>query len=178
MRLSLKLVPSILAVWWCSAPLAESLNLKFTNAQCEVLDKSFGSFEKCYLKALDRHNVSLDLYLKLYQLPLKSLKWHAQLFHRGNGFRPLLYNNTMDFCLFMKNPKRWMFWKIIWDAVLPYTNLNHTCPINHDVIIKSLILQMDMIKLIPFPPNTYMLRLRYFNDKSSGVEVRVNIDHY
>ncbi|XP_059224999.1 uncharacterized protein LOC106093847 [Stomoxys calcitrans] len=63
----------------------------------------------------------------------------------------------------MKNPKHWMFWKLIFDAFSPYTNMNHTCPVNHDVIVKDLSLTTDMMQLLPFPPNTYQLRFRFFN---------------
>uniref|UniRef100_A0A1I8P909 MD-2-related lipid-recognition domain-containing protein n=1 Tax=Stomoxys calcitrans TaxID=35570 RepID=A0A1I8P909_STOCA len=153
--------------------------LKFTNLECESFDKSLTSFDKCRLKALGRHNVSLNIYIKfnpsLY--PMNNIKINAQ-FHQRGSFGPYIYNDTMSFCEFMKNPKRWMFWKIIWEAILPATNMNHSCPVNHDVIIKDLSLKEDMMTMIPFPPNTYQIRLRFFNSTLPGFECRMHLTVY
>uniref|UniRef100_A0A1I8PF82 Uncharacterized protein n=1 Tax=Stomoxys calcitrans TaxID=35570 RepID=A0A1I8PF82_STOCA len=154
------------------------INLKFTNLECETFNKSVASFEKCQLKALGRHNVSANVNIKINVLPVDNVMLNAQLFHKGSGYRPFLYNDTLDFCRFMKNPKRWMFWKIVWDAVKPHTNMNHTCPVDHDIVVANLSLSPDMIKLIPFPANSYMLRLKFFNQLYRGFEIRVYISLY
>ncbi|XP_075160411.1 uncharacterized protein LOC142233396 [Haematobia irritans] len=156
----------------------DGVYLKFTNLECESFNKSVASFEKCKLKALARHNVSLDIYIKLNVLPVSEIMLNAQLLHKGNGYRPFMYNDTMDFCRFMKNPKRWMFWKIVWDAVMPSTNLNHTCPVVHDIVVNQLSLNPEMMKLVPFPANTYLVRLTFFNTQYRGLEVRVYITVY
>ncbi|XP_059217521.1 uncharacterized protein LOC131994711 [Stomoxys calcitrans] len=86
--------------------------------------------EKCYLKARARDTVSFHLYAEMHQLPLTNMTVNAQLFVKGNGYRPFLYNDTLDFCKFVKNPNRYMFWKIIYEIQKPYSTVNHSCPIN------------------------------------------------
>uniref|UniRef100_A0A1I8PBL3 Uncharacterized protein n=2 Tax=Stomoxys calcitrans TaxID=35570 RepID=A0A1I8PBL3_STOCA len=97
----------------------------------------------------------------MHQLPLTNMTVNAQLFVRGNGYRPFLYNDTLDFCQFVRNPNRYMFWKIVYQIQKPYSNVNHTCPFNHDVIIDGLILNAEMLRLIPFPSNDYMIQMKY-----------------
>uniref|UniRef100_A0A1I8Q3Q1 MD-2-related lipid-recognition domain-containing protein n=1 Tax=Stomoxys calcitrans TaxID=35570 RepID=A0A1I8Q3Q1_STOCA len=178
MRVGPNFVLQAFIVLWGFATIGEGLFVKFTNLECESFNKSVVKFEKCRLKAVARHNVSLNIHIKFFVNPIHDIKLHAQLLHKGNGFRPLLYNDTLDFCQFMKNPKRWMFWKLIFDAFSPYTNMNHTCPVNHDVIVKDLSLTTDMMQLLPFPPNTYLLRFRFFNAIYRGFQTSVQLTVY
>ncbi|XP_075159499.1 uncharacterized protein LOC142232734 [Haematobia irritans] len=135
-------------------------NVKFTNLQCELLDSSFASIKKCQLRALARDVVSLNLHVALHQLPVGNISFNGQLYHRGNGYRPFMYNDTIDFCSFVKKPSRNMIWKIIYEMFKPYTNINHSCPYNHDLIIDKWILKPEMFELIPFPENDYMVEIQ------------------
>ncbi|XP_075168143.1 uncharacterized protein LOC142240322 [Haematobia irritans] len=157
---------------------SEMVYFKFTNIKCQELDKPFASFKHCYLKALDRHKVSMNMYLELHDVPINNITVHAQFFHKGNGYRPFIYNNTMDFCEFLKKPSRYMFWKIFFNLLKPYSNLNHTCPINEDIIIKDMILSGDMLMPIPFPPNDYMVQLRVAAYNIYRIEVRAYASIY
>lgn len=51
----------------------ETMILKFTKLECKLYDKSFGEFNKCYLKAIRRDTVALHLYLRLFKLPLNNI---------------------------------------------------------------------------------------------------------
>ncbi|XP_059217516.1 uncharacterized protein LOC106088993 [Stomoxys calcitrans] len=153
------------------------IKVKFFNLECEEYDRPFATFEKCYLKAVARDVVSMQLHVALHKTPINNISLHAQLFQRGMGYRPFMYNTTLDFCEFRKKPTRSMFWKIVFDMVSPYTNANHTCPYDHDIIIKDWSLQPDMFKLIPFPENDYMVMLQFgaYNIYRAKVKVYVRI---
>ncbi|XP_013110300.2 uncharacterized protein LOC106089079 [Stomoxys calcitrans] len=103
----------------------------------------------------------MHLHVQLHEVPINNITLNVQFFQKGNGYRPFLYNNTMDLCEFFKHPKRFMFWKILYDCFRPYSNVNHTCPYDHDIIIENLILNTEMMTLIPFPENDYMIQLQF-----------------
>uniref|UniRef100_A0A1I8P0L9 Uncharacterized protein n=1 Tax=Stomoxys calcitrans TaxID=35570 RepID=A0A1I8P0L9_STOCA len=145
--------------------------------ECEEFDKSFASFKKCYLKALARDVIALHLHVQLHELPINNITTNAQLFQKGNGYRPFLYNTTMNLCEFFKHPKRFMFWKIIYDNFKPYSNVNHTCPYDHDIIIDNITLNAEMMRLVPFPENDYMIQLQFaaYNVYRAKVKVYARI---
>uniref|UniRef100_A0A1I8PVG5 Uncharacterized protein n=1 Tax=Stomoxys calcitrans TaxID=35570 RepID=A0A1I8PVG5_STOCA len=152
--------------------MVEPLKVKFTNIQCEELDKSFVSFKNCSLKARARDTISFHLHAAMLKLPLTDIKINAQLFVKGNGYRPFMYNNSLDFCQFIKKPNRYMFWKIIYGLVKPFSNVNHTCPYNHDIIIDNMILKIEMFDLIPFPTNDYMMQFQFAFHDAYKIKVR------
>ncbi|XP_075153572.1 uncharacterized protein LOC142227113 [Haematobia irritans] len=156
------------------ADMAFSINVKFTNLQCEEFDKPFATFAQCRLKAINRYKVALNLHVVLHQVPVNNISLNAQLLQKGNGYRPFMYNDTMDFCKFLKNPSRFMFWKIVWtNAIRPFSNINHTCPYDHDIIVDNVVLKSEMFQLIPFPPNEYMVRLKVGAYNHYKAEVRI-----
>ncbi|XP_073841544.1 uncharacterized protein [Musca autumnalis] len=87
---------------------------------------------------------------------------NGQFFRKGNnGYRLFMYNSTTDYCRFVKNPNSHIFWKLIYrNAIVPSSNLNHSCPYDHDIIIDNLILDGSMFRLIPFPADEYMIGYR------------------
>lgn len=125
---------------------AFALRAKITRVECKEFDKAFASITICYLKALSRYKSAFSLYVALHQVPVDNvtvrqcnvwknsnfpfLQFNAALFRKGNnGYRPFMYNHTVDFCRFYKNPNRFMFWKIVFfNIVAPASNINHTCP--------------------------------------------------
>lgn len=48
----------------------ETTTLKFTKLECKSLDKSFADFNKCYLKAIRRDTVALNIHIRLFQVPV------------------------------------------------------------------------------------------------------------
>lgn len=49
-------------------------------------------------------------------------------------YQPFMYNTTTDFCRFLKNQNSLPFWKILYNIMKPYTNLNSTCPLTVRII--------------------------------------------
>lgn len=70
MKPGLANVLNFFIVLWSFSPISESLNIKFIKLDCKSSNKSFVTFEKCALKPLARHNVSLNVHLKFYELPI------------------------------------------------------------------------------------------------------------
>ncbi|XP_019893110.1 uncharacterized protein LOC109612994 [Musca domestica] len=142
--------------------LAYALKAKLTRVECLEFDKAFATIPKCYLKALSRYRSAFSLHVALHQVPVTNVSFNAAFFRKGNnGYRLFMYNNTVDFCSFYKNPNRFIFWKIVFfNIIAPSSNINHTCPFDHDIIVEKLILDSEMFKMIPFPADEYMAKVK------------------
>ncbi|SPP80417.1 uncharacterized protein LOC117583148 [Drosophila guanche] len=149
---------------------------KATNIKCKCYDKTFCEFRQCELKVVGRGLVAINIYVKIHQLPVKKVLVNASLYRRFNGYRPFLYNFTVNFCDFMRHSKRYPAFGIGHSQVLSFSNLNHSCPYNHDVIVSNMILNDAMLEKTPFPTGSYMLQLTVGSPEWRGTtQVMVDI---
>ncbi|TMW44749.1 hypothetical protein DOY81_010171 [Sarcophaga bullata] len=117
------------------------------------------------------------MYMKANFVTANSLQANAAFYIKSSNqrYQPFLYNTTADFCKFMRNENSYPFWKIIMKIIKQNSNINHTCPFNHDIIVENLVLGANMIKLIPFASGDYLVALRIgaYNDYKAEVRVYV-----
>ncbi|XP_016996820.2 uncharacterized protein [Drosophila takahashii] len=139
---------------------------KFTNIKCTCYEKSYCELRRCELKLLGRGIVALFLHIQNNQLPINTSVFTLTLFRRLNGYKPFLYNVTVDNCSFMKHKKRYPYFNLVHDAMRNFTNLNHTCPYSHDIIVNRMVLNDNMMAKLPLPTGFYKLK---FNWKTGGV---------
>ncbi|XP_028897740.2 uncharacterized protein LOC105214603 [Zeugodacus cucurbitae] len=151
--------------------------IKFTNIKCKTLDKSFADFGNCKLKALSRDEVALSLRVNLFEVPVNNVSLNVELFKKFNGYRPFLFNKTVDFCEFLRNKKRVGFFDIIFKFLEAYSNINHTCPYNNDIIVDRLILKPQYFVLLPLPEGEYRLKIAVgaYNDWKAIVNVFLQV---
>ncbi|XP_049314399.1 uncharacterized protein LOC109579375 [Bactrocera dorsalis] len=135
--------------------------IKFTNIKCVTLDKPFADFAYCKLKALSRHVVALSLLVNLFELPVNNVSLNVEVFKRFNGYRPYLFNKTLNFCDFLCNKKRVGVLDIVFKFMETYSNINHTCPYNisNDIVIDRLILKPNYFTLFPLPVGEYRIKM-------------------
>ncbi|XP_043649710.1 uncharacterized protein LOC122617790 isoform X1 [Drosophila teissieri] len=138
--------------------------VEFTNVQCESLDKDFVLFEYCFLKSVNRSFKYVSVKGKLLQIPITKVKLQITLYKRVNSYMPFLYNITFDGCRFLKstnpNPITLFFHNIFKD----YSNINHTCPYNHDLVLDKMpyhSVNNKFTKILPFPEGNYMLEMHW-----------------
>ncbi|XP_022220740.2 uncharacterized protein LOC111072927 [Drosophila obscura] len=149
---------------------------KATNIKCKCYDKAFCDFTQCELKVVGRGLVAINIYVKIHQLPVKKVLVNASLYRRFNGYRPFLYNITVDFCEFFRHSKRYPWFDIAYKQISSYSNLNHSCPYNHDVIVSNFVLNDAMLEKTPFPTGSYMLQLTVGSPVWRGItQVMVDI---
>ncbi|KAH8413468.1 hypothetical protein KR009_011447, partial [Drosophila setifemur] len=141
---------------------------EFTNVVCESFDKKFAEFEPCFLKSVNRTYKYLSATMKLHQLPVTDVKSSFAIWKRFNGYKPFLYNVSLDFCKFLKNRKSMPVANYFFESVRDYTNLNHSCPFNHDFTLDKLSvnnMNQRMSEVLPFPHGDYMFEIIWYRGK-------------
>jgi len=105
------------------------------------------------------------------------------LYKRFSGYRPFLYNITVDACNFLKNPKRNPIASYFYDFIKDISNMNHTCPfdvwyiydISYDFILIGFRYQHDLVwdklstehinhrvtNILSFPEGDYMMEMHW-----------------
>ncbi|XP_016977667.1 uncharacterized protein LOC108043465 [Drosophila rhopaloa] len=147
--------------------------VEITNLKCKTVNKDLAEFEYCSIKAINRTYKYVSGKFKHYKLPIKRIKVNFGLYKRFNGYKPFLYNQTVDACLFLKNQKSNPVAKYFYDFLKGVSNLNHTCPYNHDVVIEKLstdIMNYHLTKVLAYPEGDYLLETHWtLNDIRSAV---------
>lgn len=101
--------------------------VKFTNVKCGSFDPSIVTIEQCRLHAVSRNKTILNIAINLLK-PIKKLELHWQTKVWGNGYKPWLGEYKIDFCAYLRKPNHPVV-KILYDAIKPFTNINHSCPL-------------------------------------------------
>ncbi|XP_061398081.1 uncharacterized protein LOC133333808 [Musca vetustissima] len=136
----------------------DGVDVKLTNLQCKSLNESVVKFSECRLKFIRRGVVGMNISVNVLQ-PLPDIFMEMGFFKRANGYKPFFYNQTVDLCKLLSNAKYNVVAKILLDIMSGYTNLNHSCPYNHDIIVRNLILTESHFKILPLPTGEYMQQL-------------------
>ncbi|KAH8372545.1 hypothetical protein KR200_006706, partial [Drosophila serrata] len=138
-------------------PKTESV-FEFTNLKCTTLNESYCSFDYCILKSMNRTFKYGSLKVKLHQGPIHKIKINFALYKRLNGYHPFLYNVTVDGCKFIKNKKGSPVAAFIYNLFGPFSNINHSCPYDKDIIVDRAPvshINEQLTKVLPFPPGDY-----------------------
>ncbi|KAH8416295.1 hypothetical protein KR222_003617, partial [Zaprionus bogoriensis] len=159
--------------------------LTFTNLKCSFVDKSFGEYRDCSIKAVNRTHKYIRIYAKILQKPLDDVTMNIQLMRNNHGFKPYLINITFDACKFLNNQRNPIV-KLIYKQIKDRSNINHTCPYNvsaitaqklfsfyivlyfvkqHDIIIDKFWtgdIEVDFLKYIPIPNGEYAVYTTFY----------------
>ncbi|XP_041448733.1 uncharacterized protein LOC121404110 [Drosophila obscura] len=156
-----------------------SCKFEFTNLKCTTLEQEFVEFDRCFLKSVNRTYKYLTVSTKIHVLPLNSASIQTQVLKRLNGYKPFLFNFTTDACMVFggkMNPTTRFFFGLM----APYSNMNHSCPYDHDIIVEKLpisFLNEQLTRVLPFPEGDYCVKNVYsFGGKPRAqTEVHVHI---
>ncbi|XP_017077347.1 uncharacterized protein LOC108112108 [Drosophila eugracilis] len=138
--------------------------VEFTNIKCEVVDPDFCNFEYCYLKSVNRTYKYFMLKVNLYKIPVTKVKVNFAIYKFANGYKPFMYNVTVDACKFLKNPKSNPVTDYIHGFFKDFSNMNHSCPYDHDLVVDKLttdLFNQRMKYLLPFPEGKYLVQMNW-----------------
>ncbi|KAH8412812.1 hypothetical protein KR009_005877, partial [Drosophila setifemur] len=138
--------------------------VEFTNLNCESLDKKFSDFEYCILKSVNRTFKYISLKVKLFKVPIKKIKVNFAMYKRYNGYKPFMYNNTVDACKFLEKRNSDPLTAFFYGFFKNCSNMNHTCPYDHDLVVDKLstqIMNHRVTEVLPFPDGNYMIQTNW-----------------
>ncbi|KAH8353683.1 hypothetical protein KR084_012664 [Drosophila pseudotakahashii] len=139
--------------------------VEFTNIKCTTFDPEFASFDYCFLKSVNRTYKYLSLKVKLLKTPVTKVKVNVAVLRKYNGYKPSLYNVTVDACKFLKNPKSNPVGAYIHNLFKSYSNMNDTCPFDHDLIVEKVsidFINAQATNVLPVPHGDYMFHSNWF----------------
>ncbi|XP_061401906.1 uncharacterized protein LOC133337715 [Musca vetustissima] len=157
--------------------LNSNIALRFTNIKCKSFHPEFSTFEKCNLRVIGRGIIGVNIYVKLWQLPVNNVSVNAAIFKKANGYRPFLYNMSADFCHYMAHRKKYPLLSIFHGLLLKESNINHTCPYDHDIIVKDSVLDVSKLKNLPLPRGEYRFDVKVgaYNDWKAELKAYLDI---
>nr|XP_016935546.2 uncharacterized protein LOC108014040 [Drosophila suzukii] len=141
-----------------------SSKFEFTNIVCTSLDKKFDDFEYCYLKSVNRSYKYVSLKVNLFKTPITKVKFRGILYKRFSGYRPFMFNVTVDACRFLNDTKTNPIVSYFLEFFKPFSNINHSCPFDHDLIVDKVSIDSvnyRVTKVLPFPEGAYLLETHW-----------------
>ncbi|XP_017065668.1 uncharacterized protein LOC108104229 [Drosophila eugracilis] len=145
-----------------------SCKFEFTNIRCDTLDEKFADFEYCYIKSVNRSYKYVSIKARLFKTPIKKVKVNGVILKRNigyNGYRPFMFNITLDACRFLNNTKSNPVASYLFDLIIPFTNMNHECPFDHDLIIDKVpiaFVNNHVTRVLPVPEGDYLYETNWF----------------
>ncbi|XP_043645030.1 uncharacterized protein LOC122614532 [Drosophila teissieri] len=152
---------SIFAILFLVAYLGcgEASFLKMTNAVCKSHNQSWVVVHYCRLKAYSRTKTSLNINATFIE-PAKNISVHGKTMKRANGYKPFLFDFTIDACEFMRRRNHPVA-KIVWNMIRNVSTINHTCPYEG----LQMLSDFHHVELpIPWPSGDYLLVVDWLFD--------------
>lgn len=122
---------SIITNWICKIrsnkfKLQMAATVKLTNAVCETKNKTWITFDRCRLRAINRNKTVLNVDVNFLH-PVHTADLNFRMQKKANGYKPWLGEYTVDFCAFMRKSNHPVI-KILIGIFKDFSTLNHTCP--------------------------------------------------
>ncbi|KAH8401586.1 hypothetical protein KR009_006727, partial [Drosophila setifemur] len=170
---------------------------EFTNIHCKSLDKDFMDMEECFLKSVNRTYKYMNVRTKIYKFPVNDVTVRVEVLKRLNGYKPFLFNFTVDACKFLKGQRNTLV-QFFYELFSPYSNILHKCPYNvsfitvtdtyrisrhltlqHDVYVNKLpisYLDYRLTYVLPFPEGVYCVHSIYSSKGVARMDLKVYVN--
>ncbi|KAH8385087.1 hypothetical protein KR200_003467, partial [Drosophila serrata] len=143
---------------------------KFTNFVCDSRNESLLLVHKCRLKAVRRDLTTLNFNGTLLKT-IYNVRVHGQMFKRANGYKPWLYNITIDGCRFVRKPYEPVV-LLVYNLFKSFSNFNRPCPYDGPVYVMGFHIIGAQIP-VPLPSGEYLILIKWYTDNilfiSTGV---------
>ncbi|XP_054089489.1 uncharacterized protein LOC114803933 [Zeugodacus cucurbitae] len=148
----------------------------FTNIKCEAVDKAYNSIKYCFIRSVNRtfKYISAANHFHVKE-PKNNISVGVATLKRANGYKPFLYNVTVDGCKFLRTGGNALL-RFLHSFFHKYSNVNHTCPYNHDIEVNVLpVSHIDNLftKVLPFPKGDYQFVTSWYTYNILRAVVRI-----
>ncbi|EDW73497.1 uncharacterized protein Dwil_GK17574 [Drosophila willistoni] len=153
--------------------MVEAFRIRYVD--CQTYNSSYVEFTRCEMKLVRRGIAAFYMNAKLKQIPVNSAGINLALHKKSNGYQPFLFNQSLDYCYYMRNPRDYPFIHSFHKTFMSISNINHSCPYDHDLKVDRMIYDKNSLKDFPIPIGDYMLQLRVATYKIWRAEVKIYV---
>ncbi|EDV52218.2 uncharacterized protein LOC6544813 [Drosophila erecta] len=160
----------LLLKFWVTLPMICFGHVSFTNLNCSSHNSDFLTFPTCHIKAVNRTHKYISIHAKMHQLPIFDARVSFCLIEI-----PFFFDLSYDACQFMKNQKN-IFINTLYKTFQRNSNMNHTCPYNHDIIVDKLFtgnLEEEFGRFIVIPNGNYAIYTEWITNKVARASVKI-----
>ncbi|EDW17450.2 uncharacterized protein LOC6581232 [Drosophila mojavensis] len=164
-------------LWSAVTFLMCTAHVAFTNLKCNFIDKSYGDFQYCYIKAVNRTHKYISIYAKMVPQSLNNIWVNIQLLRKSNGYKPFFTPNSFDVCKFLKKPNNPLLLSY-YNMFKECSNLNHTCPYDHDLIIDRFYTgdhELSFARYLPIPHGDYIVAITFLVRNAEVAQVKLYV---
>ncbi|KAH8408421.1 hypothetical protein KR215_005313, partial [Drosophila sulfurigaster] len=150
-------------------------HVTFTNLKCGYKNKSIGQFHHCHIKAVNRTHKYVSLYGRHNMRNINNATMNIKVLRFNHGYKPFFFDITFDACKYMKTQNDPIV-NLFFNSFKHASNLNHTCPFNHDIIVDKLWTgnhEVDFLKYLPVPNGDYMLPFTVYSNNLELITIQV-----
>ncbi|XP_073813068.1 uncharacterized protein [Musca autumnalis] len=171
--------------WQCCAIVLLTINLTFatlrlTNLRCTSKNESLGKFKVCSLKAVKRDVVEINVNFQLLKRPVNQADFLLRMRRRGDIGGKALYEYNVDICEFLSRNRRKPLANLFYNffELQRTSNLNHSCPFDHDIIVKGCRVNSKLIEVLPIDSGEYIVWTSWniFGRPIAEVEILLKFD--
>ncbi|KAL7736639.1 hypothetical protein ACLKA6_015275 [Drosophila palustris] len=130
------------------------------------------------MKPVRRGVKEVNMVVRLLQVPITNVSVRAEILRRGYSTKSL-YQFEIDCCQFWltkrRNPMAQAVYKFL--RLGTYSNANHSCPYNNDIIIDHLPIDKDLNLPLPIGKGEYVLKMYWktYNVLRSTIDLNLKI---
>ncbi|XP_059221457.1 uncharacterized protein LOC131996047 [Stomoxys calcitrans] len=143
------------------------------SARCDTQDPEAARFDLCQLTPDSVHVPRLFVTIRLLKVPVTSIKMGIMIGFASIQSMPLI-DNTWDLCAYLAEPKRFKSFGRLFEYLAPFSNINHTCPYNHDIYVTNFTITRRAI--MPLPNGRYAINTTYVLNKKSQISANFTFD--
>ncbi|XP_030246912.1 uncharacterized protein LOC115565735 [Drosophila navojoa] len=137
------------------------------------MNPKLGIIKQCIIKAYNREIKELHFYMTLLQKPVSNVTIHVDIKRR---FRSTFATFEIDACQFFRSTRRNPIANAVYSFfhLQVYSNINHTCPYDHDVVVDSLRIADHINLPVPLGLGEYEIKTYWYVLKKLSVIINVN----
>ncbi|XP_041674173.1 uncharacterized protein LOC108114143 [Drosophila eugracilis] len=167
----------LLVKLWLTLTMICMGHVTFTNLNCSSYNSDYLTFPTCRIKAVNRTHKYINIYVKFHELPIIN-SWVIVKFRRfNNGYKQFFFDLSYDGCKFLKQQKN-IIAQAFYKTFQGSSNINHTCPYNHDIIVDKLFsgdLEKGFVKFFPIPSGAYALYTEWSTNNVSRASIKIYV---
>ncbi|XP_004534001.1 uncharacterized protein LOC101462664 [Ceratitis capitata] len=137
--------------------------LRVKNLRCRSHNESVIHIEYCRLNAVRRDFKDISMKIILMKKPISKSLMTIQFLKHSNGYKPFMPDIKLDACTYLKKRNNFILntLMVVWERS---SNMNHTCPYDHDLIVEKLHFSEADFRFIPFPYGDYAFYVKFVFD--------------